>query len=82
MERVIMSHEVNTLYEESLMEWMEEDGWDDILNLEEMTVEQMQHVQDIRCYYKDPDEGEKFSMEYLEDIAEKKPKLMKEHNGK
>jgi deoxyhypusine synthase len=73
-----MSHEANTILEEQIFEWMQEMGFDEELNLEELTIEQMQDIQNIYCYSDDPDYIDSKVMDYLEEIAKKNPKIWKQ----
>ena len=42
-----MSHEANTILAEMLIEWMQEEGFDNLLNLEELTLDQMHDIRSI-----------------------------------
>jgi len=42
-----MSHEANTILAEMLIEWMINVGFDNLLNLEELTLEQMHDIKSI-----------------------------------
>lgn len=70
-----MSHEANTRYQEQLLEWLEEVDLGDILNLEELTVEQMEAIQYCFTNNKDPDDVESALMKCLDSIDN--PKIWK-----
>lgn len=69
-----MSHEANTIIALMLIEWMQEEGFDNLLNLEELTLEQMH---DIRGIVRSKDYGcwEEVLDEYLSEINN--PKIWK-----
>lgn len=62
---------------EVFIEELQDVGIDDILNLEELTLEQMKEILRILGTYEDPEDSERCLMEYIEVIAKRNANIWK-----